>query len=198
MFERADAFRGFAGRHRHARGAGRAAHLGAARPPQEADPDRQHQRLLGPLLDADRAHARAAKFVPPALSVDFLVAKRVEDILPKLQEAARRVPPRADKAMTVAGRAGCEAASSSATSPSQKRHRLDAVAVAVADEGGVIAREYCGRMPGAPSDLAPAGDRSGMERIDRLASGARRQICGAAVGGLRLIAAAARLSQNSG
>ena len=57
MFEHADGFVALAGRHRHARRTGRAAHLGAARPPQEADPDRQYLGLLGPVADADRAHA---------------------------------------------------------------------------------------------------------------------------------------------
>ena len=36
-------------------------------------------------------HMRAVKFMPSALRVDFLVAKRVDDILPMLQDAARRV-----------------------------------------------------------------------------------------------------------
>ena len=36
-------------------------------------------------------HMRAVKFVPPTLRVDFLVTKRVEDILPMLRDAARRV-----------------------------------------------------------------------------------------------------------
>jgi uncharacterized protein (TIGR00730 family) len=46
------------------------------------------------------AHMRALKFVPPALRVDYLVAKRVEDILPKLRDAVRGVA-EADKAMAV-------------------------------------------------------------------------------------------------
>jgi uncharacterized protein (TIGR00730 family) len=45
-------------------------------------------------------HMRAVKFMPSALSVDFLVAKQAEDILPKLREAARGVPD-ADKTMAV-------------------------------------------------------------------------------------------------
>jgi uncharacterized protein (TIGR00730 family) len=53
----------------------------------------------GPLL-ALIDHMRAVKFVPPALRVDFLVAKRVDEILPMLQEAARKVA-EADKAMAV-------------------------------------------------------------------------------------------------
>ena len=36
-------------------------------------------------------HMRAVKFVPSALRVDFLVAKRVEEILPMLHEAASKV-----------------------------------------------------------------------------------------------------------
>ena len=53
----------------------------------------------GPLL-ALIEHMRAVKFVPPALRVDFLVAKRVEEILPLLREAASEVA-EADKPMTV-------------------------------------------------------------------------------------------------
>ncbi|MFZ0777971.1 MAG: TIGR00730 family Rossman fold protein [Xanthobacteraceae bacterium] len=53
----------------------------------------------GPLL-ALIDHMRAVKFVPPSLRVDFLVAKRVDEILPMLQEAARKVA-EADKAMAV-------------------------------------------------------------------------------------------------
>ena len=36
-----------------------------------------------------------------------------------------------------------------------ERHRFDAVAVGIADEGGVIAVVYCGRKPGAPSEVPP-------------------------------------------
>lgn len=53
----------------------------------------------GPLL-ALIEHMRAVKFVPPALRVDFLVAKRVEEILPLLREAASKVA-EADKPMAV-------------------------------------------------------------------------------------------------
>ena len=45
-------------------------------------------------------HMRAVKFMPPALSVDFLVAEQAEDILPKLRKAAGGVPD-ADKTMAV-------------------------------------------------------------------------------------------------
>jgi uncharacterized protein (TIGR00730 family) len=45
-------------------------------------------------------HMRAVQFVPPALSVNFLVAKTVEEILPKLRDAAQRVA-EAEKRMTV-------------------------------------------------------------------------------------------------
>ena len=44
-------------------------------------------------------HMRTVKFVPPAYEVEFLVAERVEDILPKLREAARNV---ADAEQTMA------------------------------------------------------------------------------------------------
>jgi uncharacterized protein (TIGR00730 family) len=45
-------------------------------------------------------HMRAVEFVAAALSVDFLVADRVEDILPKIRNAARQVAD-AEKAMAV-------------------------------------------------------------------------------------------------
>ena len=45
-------------------------------------------------------HMRAVKFLPPSLSVDFLVAARVEEILPKLREAARKTA-EAERAMAV-------------------------------------------------------------------------------------------------
>jgi len=45
-------------------------------------------------------HMREQQFMPAALRVDFLVAKRVEEILPKMREAARRVA-EAEKAMAV-------------------------------------------------------------------------------------------------
>jgi uncharacterized protein (TIGR00730 family) len=43
-----------------------------------------------PLLTLVR-HMREVKFVPSALNVDFLVTGRVEEILPKMREAARQV-----------------------------------------------------------------------------------------------------------
>jgi uncharacterized protein (TIGR00730 family) len=52
-----------------------------------------------PLLEL-LAHMRAQKFVPPALRVDYLVATRVEDIVPKMREAVRGVA-EADKTMAV-------------------------------------------------------------------------------------------------
>jgi uncharacterized protein (TIGR00730 family) len=45
-------------------------------------------------------HMRAVEFVAAALSVDFLVADRVEDILPKIRDAVRKVA-EAEKAMAV-------------------------------------------------------------------------------------------------
>jgi uncharacterized protein (TIGR00730 family) len=45
-------------------------------------------------------HMRAVEFLPPSQCVDFLVAERVADILPKLFDAAQRVS-EAEKAMAV-------------------------------------------------------------------------------------------------
>lgn len=46
------------------------------------------------------AHMRELEFLPPGLRVDFLVANRIDDILPKLHEAARNIT-EPDKAMAV-------------------------------------------------------------------------------------------------
>jgi hypothetical protein len=43
-----------------------------------------------PLLELF-AHMQAQDFIPPALRVDYLVADKVEDIVPKMREAARHV-----------------------------------------------------------------------------------------------------------
>jgi uncharacterized protein (TIGR00730 family) len=46
------------------------------------------------------AHMQAVEFMPPSLRVNFLVADRVEDILPKLRDAARDVSG-AEEAMAI-------------------------------------------------------------------------------------------------
>jgi uncharacterized protein (TIGR00730 family) len=46
------------------------------------------------------AHMQAVEFMPPSLRVNFLVADRVEDILPKLRDAARGVSG-AEEAMAI-------------------------------------------------------------------------------------------------
>lgn len=53
----------------------------------------------GPLLVLIE-HMRAVKFIPAAFRVDYLVAKRVDDILPMLQDAASKVA-EAEKEMAV-------------------------------------------------------------------------------------------------
>ncbi|HEX4040842.1 MAG TPA: TIGR00730 family Rossman fold protein, partial [Xanthobacteraceae bacterium] len=53
----------------------------------------------GPLL-ALIDHMHAVKFLPPGLRVDFLVTKRIDEILPMLRETARKVA-EAEKAMAV-------------------------------------------------------------------------------------------------
>ena len=55
---------------------------------------------LGPAAGADRPHARRRNFCRRRRGVDCLVADRVEDILPKLREAARDVTD-AEKTMAV-------------------------------------------------------------------------------------------------
>ena len=74
--------RGAARRHRHAGGAGRAADLGAARPPPQADPDRQHQRLLGRPARRVRAHEPQPATSIPAARSTIWSTDDVEEILP--------------------------------------------------------------------------------------------------------------------
>jgi hypothetical protein len=57
------------------------------------------QGYWGPLL-ALIDHMHAVKFLPPGLRVDFLVTKRIDEILPMLRETARKVA-EAEKAMAV-------------------------------------------------------------------------------------------------
>jgi len=45
-------------------------------------------------------HMRAIEFLPPALRVDYLVTRRIDEILPMLREAARKVA-ETEKAMAV-------------------------------------------------------------------------------------------------
>ena len=57
------------------------------------------QGYWGPLL-ALIDHMREVKFIPAAFRVDFLVTKRLDEILPMLRESARKVA-KAEKAMAV-------------------------------------------------------------------------------------------------
>jgi len=98
MFERADAFVGLPG------GVGTLeelveqitwAQLGRHKKPILIANIERFWDPLCTLLD----HMRQVEFIRPGLSVDVLVADRVEDILPKLIEAARAIS-EADKQMT--------------------------------------------------------------------------------------------------
>ena len=88
-----------------------------------------------PLPRADRSHGQARHSSTAGLNVNLLVADKVEDILPKLREAAGRVS-EADNEDGGSGWRSCERRYSASA---QKRHCLDAIAVGIADEGRVIA-----------------------------------------------------------
>ena len=113
-----------------------------------------------PLL-ALLAHMRATEFIRPTLAVDILKAERVEDILPRLRAAAR-----APSAQGTGARNGAPAQRRRLCFTPRKRHRLDAVAVGIDDEGRVIAhaivRAQARRAVGAASGI----QRRGMECID--------------------------------
>ena len=87
-----------------------------------------------PLL-ALLAHMRETEFIRPNLQVDILKAERVEDILPRLRAAAARAPAGSKEMAPERARAAVEL--SSLHLP-RKRHRLDAIAVGIDDEGRVV------------------------------------------------------------
>src|SRR5262249_52929320 len=101
MFERADAFVALPG------GVGTLeelveqlpwAHLGRHKKPILIANVERFWDPLCALLD----HMRKVEFIRAGLTIDLLVADRVEDILPKLAEAARAVPELAKEMTTVA------------------------------------------------------------------------------------------------
>ena len=92
-------------------------------------------------------------FIRPGLAVNYLVADRVEDILPMLIEAAQSVTESEKDDEAAGGGAGVSAAQ---RAPCRERHRLDLVALGIADEGRVVAaRCIPAAGPGAPSDAPP-------------------------------------------
>ena len=62
-------------RHRHAGGAGRAADLGPARPPRQADRPCQHRRLLGPVPGRCCATCASEAFIRADMDVRFLTRR---------------------------------------------------------------------------------------------------------------------------
>ena len=93
-------------------------------------------------------HMKRLEFIRDDLNFDLLVADNVADILPMLQKAAAAVPE------SRKGNAGGDRRPALAIC-SDERHRLDAIAVRIANEGGVVALIVFGRSPGAPSDMPP-------------------------------------------
>ena len=112
-------------------------------------------------------HMKKLEFIRGDLDFDLLVADKVEDILPMLQKAAEAVPEGGQdddrrgrrQAVTLFLR--------------DERHRLDAVAVRIADEGGVIALVILRAKARRAVGRAAGGKRGGMESIDRRGCRAR-------------------------
>ena len=119
------------------------------------------------------AHMRETEFIRPSLKIDVLKADRVEDILPRLRAAAARAPEGAKEMAPESGARSCSA------SLARKRHGLDAVAVGIDDEGGVIFRRgHAGAGPARRRNgrrlRAP---RRGTHRLRRLPWRAGRYGC---------------------
>ena len=79
-----------AGGHRHPGGTGRADDVGPARPPHQADLLLSIRDFWKPLLVLI-AHMRELGFIRPGLELNYLVAERVEEVLPMLAASARRL-----------------------------------------------------------------------------------------------------------
>ena len=89
MFDRVDAFVALARRRRHARGACRTDDLGAARPPRQARPHRRLSGFWRPLL-ALFAHMNGEGFIRRGFELRYLVAEKIEDVVPMLRAAERQ------------------------------------------------------------------------------------------------------------
>ena len=81
--------RGAAGRHRHARGARRAAHLGAARPPRQAVVLVNIDGFWAPFLTL-LTHMKADTFIRPGLEVSFTVVDDAKKIVPAILAASTK------------------------------------------------------------------------------------------------------------
>ena len=125
-------------------------------------------------------HMKKLEFIRGDLDFDLLVADKVEDILPMLQKAA-------------AAGAGSRQGNDARRPPTncnryafcQKRHRLDAVAVRIADEGGVVALVILRAQARRAVGRAAGRERGGMKGIDAAGRGARKADMHAAVVGRR-------------
>ena len=128
-----------------------------------------------PLL-ALLAHMRETEFIRPTLQIDVLKAERVEDILPRLRAAAARAPEGTKEMAPELARQAL--ARIQPRIVPRKRHRLDAVAVGIDDEGRVIfhaiMRAQARRAVGAAAGL----QRRGVERIDIAGCSWRAGRCG--------------------
>src|SRR5262249_7110420 len=109
-------------------------------------------------------HMERLDFIRNNMSVNLLVAERVEEVLPKLSAAAHAVS-EAEKEMTrvTAGRIGASRLRL------QDRHRLDAVAVGIADEGGVVALAVLRPQSRRAVGCTARGQRGGVEGVDQFA-----------------------------
>ena len=108
------------------------------------------------------AHMRETEFIRPSLNIDVLKAERVEDIVPRLRAAAA---PRSRRQQGNGAGTGAEAVAASA-SLGRKRHRLDAVAVGIDDEGRVIFHAVMRAQARRAVGAAAGRQRRGVERID--------------------------------
>ena len=136
-----------------------------------------------PLLRAARAHADAGSSSAPALTRRS-AGRRARRGHPA--EAAQGGATRAGRGKEMkAAEADRLAHSSAAASSYHERHRLDAVAVGIADEGGVIALAYCGAEAGRAVGGAAGGERRGVKGIDHRAVSRAQADMRAAIGGDR-------------
>ena len=122
-------------------------------------------------------HMEELQFIRPGLAVNYLVAERVEDILPMLMKAVQSVTEAEKGDEAAGGRAGV----SRSTRARRERHRLDLIALGIAHERRVIAGAVFRPRPWRAVGCAAARHRRGMKRLHRLDARCAEANVGAAV-----------------
>src|SRR6185312_4093763 len=151
-------------RHRHARGAGRADYLGAARAAPQADPARQHRRILGRPAQRVRAH-EPQRLHPLRLAPQFPGNRGRRADRADAHRRRGQVDRGGDRRR--AGGRPAHVAAGALRRLCDERDGFDTVAVRVADEGRIVALAMMRPQARRPVGRAACRQRRGVEPVDR-------------------------------